>query len=80
MKKMDLSERQIRNIENVLFGSELDFYDRYIADLPLEEQAKFMKEFPEFMSGNDTEDETDLMSETIPSANSILEAVLKKIK
>lgn len=32
--------------------SDYEFYDEYIADAPLEEQAEFMNEFPEFMSGD----------------------------
>ena len=29
--------------------SDLDFYDEFLADAPLEEQAEFFREFPEFL-------------------------------
>ncbi len=49
--------------------SDLDFYEEFLADAPLEEQAEFCREFPEFLeeeaAGGDDLGECNITSEDI---------------
>lgn len=38
-------------IVELAYMSDVDFYDCFIADAPLQEQAAFLMEFPDFMQG-----------------------------
>lgn len=49
----ELNEEQKKRLLNFCGMSDLEFYERYLADLTLEEQAAFMDEFPEFLSGEE---------------------------
>ena len=49
----ELNEEQKKRLLNLCGMSDLEFYERYLADLTLEEQAAFMDEFPEFLSGEE---------------------------
>lgn len=41
---------QVEKILDFAFSSDIEFYEKHLADLPLEEQAAFMEEFPDFLS------------------------------
>jgi hypothetical protein len=36
-------------ILNFLFCSDLEYYEKYLSNLPLEQQAAFLNEFPDFL-------------------------------
>lgn len=46
---VELNEEQRKRLEWLIKMDDLEFYAEYLADLPLEELAAFMKEFPEFL-------------------------------
>ena len=46
----ELNEEQRKRLLDFFGMTDLEFYERYLADLTLEEQAAFMDEFPEFLS------------------------------
>ncbi len=45
---MSKGEKKGKLIE-LMEMSDLDFYDKFLADAPFEEQAEFFREFPEFL-------------------------------
>lgn len=45
------TDEQLNRLLRFFRMSDYEYYDKYIADAPLEEQAELMNEFPEFMSG-----------------------------
>ena len=49
----ELNEEQKKRLLNFCGMSDLELYERSLADLTLEEQAAFMDEFPEFLSGEE---------------------------
>ena len=49
---------QVENILDFAFSSDIEFYEKHLADLSLEEQAAFMEEFPDFL--NNRKEESDL--------------------
>ena len=46
---IELNEDQAKRLLDFCGMTDLEFYERYLAQLTLEEQAAFMDEFPEFM-------------------------------
>lgn len=44
-----LSKEALLRLSKLIFESDADFYNEFIAAAPLEEQAKFFREFPEFI-------------------------------
>lgn len=42
------------NVLKLLEIDDISFYDKFVSELPLEEQAKFFEEFPEFLSETQT--------------------------
>lgn len=46
---VELIEKQRKRLDRFIKMDDLEFYEEHLADLPLEEQAAFMKEFPEFL-------------------------------
>ena len=50
---------QVENILDFAFSNDIEFYEKHLADLSLEEQAAFMEEFPDFLSNRKAE-ESDL--------------------
>ena len=44
----EMNEEQRKRLLDFCGMTDLEFYERYLADLTLEEQAAFMDEFPEF--------------------------------
>lgn len=46
----ELKEEATKRVLEFCFGSDLEFYEQYLADLTLEDQAAFMKKFPEFLT------------------------------
>lgn len=47
------------------FCSDFEFYEKYLADLPLEEQAVFMKEFPDFLQEDDVNSKNELLEDQV---------------
>lgn len=47
------------SILELAFSSDAEFYEKHIADAPLEEQAAFMKEFPDFLKEEQADDVDD---------------------
>lgn len=47
------------NIKELIQMSDLEFYEKYLAGLPLEEQAAFFEEFPEFLKAEPLEYEAE---------------------
>lgn len=47
---IELNEEQSKRLLDFCGMTDLEFYERYLADLTLEEQAAFMDEFPDFLS------------------------------
>ena len=47
---------QVEKILDFAFSSDIEFYEKHLADLSLEEQAAFMEEFPDFLSGDKKKD------------------------
>lgn len=47
---------QVENILDFAFSSDIEFYEKHLADLTLEEQAAFMEEFPDFLSSKKTKE------------------------
>lgn len=45
----EYTEEQMKRIREFATMSDWDFYEKYLADAPLEEQAAFMNEFPDFL-------------------------------
>lgn len=43
------SEEAIGGISELIHMSDMEFYEKYVADAPLEEQKRFLEEFPEFL-------------------------------
>ena len=50
------TKEQMKRLYEFATMTDFEFYDKYLGDAFLEEQAAFMKEFPEFMSGERVED------------------------
>lgn len=46
----ELKESEEKRVLEFCFSSDLEFYEKHLADLTLEEQAAFMNEFPGFLS------------------------------
>lgn len=46
----ELKEEEEKRLLEICFSSDLEFYEKHLADLTLEEQAAFMNEFPGFLS------------------------------
>ena len=44
-----LTAEQINKVLSATLMDDIDFYDKYISNLPLNEQAKFFEEHPDFM-------------------------------
>lgn len=47
---IDMTSKQIQRFFNYAFGDDLDFYEEHTMHLTDEEQEKFFKDNPEFMS------------------------------
>lgn len=45
----NFTDEQKKRLLDFFNMTDFEFYERYLADLPLEEQAAFMEEFPEFL-------------------------------
>lgn len=45
----ELKKEENKRVLEFCFGSDIEFYEKYLADLTLEDQAAFMNEFPEFL-------------------------------
>lgn len=48
--------------------SDFEFYEKYLADLPLEEQAVFMKVFPEFLLEDNVNGKNELLEDQVYQA------------
>ena len=47
---IELNEEQSKRLLDFCCMTDLEFYEKHLADLTLEEQAAFMEEFPDFLS------------------------------
>lgn len=47
---IELNEEQSKRLLDFCGMTDLEFYEKHLADLTLEEQAAFMEEFPDFLS------------------------------
>ena len=56
---IELNGEQCKRILDFCCMTDLEFYEKHLADLTLEEQAAFMEEFPDFLSNRKAE-ESDL--------------------
>ena len=56
---IELNEEQSKRLLDFCCMTDLEFYEKHLADLTLEEQAAFMEEFPDFLSNRKAE-ESDL--------------------
>lgn len=52
----EYTEEQMRRIREFATMTDFEFYEKYLADATLEEQAAFMKEFPEFLKAAPVEE------------------------
>lgn len=50
------------------FCSDLEFYEKHLADLPLEEQAAFMNEFPDFLQTDNVNGKNVLLGDQVYQA------------
>jgi hypothetical protein len=58
----ELTDEAVRRVIELLTMSDMEFYEKHVVDLPLEEQALIMNEWDDFMdakplNGNVKEDE-----------------------
>ena len=71
---MQRSDRMSDNkLFDLIWGSDIDFYEEYLADASLEEQAEFMKKFPEFL------EEKDISKDSLDDKK-MFEELLEKIR
>ena len=62
---IELNEEQRKRLLDFCGMTDLEFYERYLADLTLEEQAAFMDEFPEFLSGEEVGEDMGLKDDEL---------------
>lgn len=48
-----LTDEQVKKFIDFAFMDDLEYYEKYIADLPLKDQAIFFEKFPELISQSD---------------------------
>ena len=53
---IELNGEQCKRILDFCGMTDLEFYEKHLADLTLEEQAAFMEEFPDFLSSKKTKE------------------------
>ena len=49
LKNLYMPIRRVEKLFHYIFGSDLDFYEEYLMDLPDEEQERFFDDNPDFM-------------------------------
>ena len=62
---IELNEDQAKRLLDFCGMTDLEFYEKYLAQLTLEEQAAFMDEFPEFLNGEPVKDDTGLKDDEL---------------
>ena len=62
---VELNEEQRKRLLDFCGMTDLEFYEKYLADLTLEEQATFMNEFPEFLIGEPVKSGTGLKDDEL---------------
>jgi len=45
------------NMSDTDFADDVKFYEEYVSELPLEDQAKFFEEFPEFLTAAEPDEQ-----------------------
>lgn len=53
------SEEELRKIKQFAGMTDLEFYEKYVANASLQEQAEFLNEFPEFMMEDKAEGDAE---------------------
>ena len=53
---IEMNEEQRRRLRDLIEMSDEEYYEKFLADIPLEEAAAFMEEFPGFMEEEITDD------------------------
>lgn len=51
---MELNKEQRKRLKAFVQMDDIEFYEQYLSDTSLEEQAAFMKEFPDFLNKNNS--------------------------
>lgn len=55
----EINDEQSKRLLDLINTTDEEFYEKFLADVPLEELAAFLKEFPDFMEDGDEFDMND---------------------
>lgn len=74
MSMRKYTREQLEMVQKFATMSELEYYEQYIADAPLEEQEKWIEEFAEIAVEDSSENKTDLENDAV------YQEIMKKVK